>query len=82
MMKGAHEKNRQGDEWRAKSACDDIGRRRQFAHVKFKVAHHAPVGGNLWFDVDKFRRDAANPNGAALDGRDVRIVSHGERERN
>ena len=52
-METARHENRQGDERRAVSARDDIGRRRELAHVEFDLAHHAPKGADLRLDRDE-----------------------------
>ena len=62
-------------------ARDDVRGRRHFADVKFHVAHHPAVGGDLGDDVREPRVDAIDRNTALEDSFGVRILGDGDIQR-
>jgi len=75
MMKTTAPQDRQADERRTVSTGDDISGRRQFADIKFDVAHHASKRADLWLDRDELGIHALNGNGTVADSRGMRMLS-------
>src|SRR4029077_1973403 len=75
VMKAPHHEDRQRYKGSAQSTRDNVCGRRDIADIEFDLPDHPTVSADLRHDSNEVRLDTFDRNGAAQDGRRVRILA-------